>query len=104
MEGDAVDGEVVVAPQLPDQCRGVGKAGAHGVSVGDRRRIDLGDVVDLDHHPADDPVAGAVAVPGDDLASLPAPEREGDGPVGDQGPEPGLEQHARSLRLLNRVG
>ena len=58
-----------------------------------RRRVDHLDRVDLDHLPADDPVPGAVAVAGHDLAALPPPEGDGDDAVDDQRPEPGLEQH-----------
>ncbi len=103
VELHAVHGELGVAAELADEGGRIGEAGAAGVGVGDRRRVDDLDRIDLDQLPADDPVPGAVAVAGDDLAAFPPPERDGHAAVDDERPEPGLEQHDRSVGLLNLV-
>ncbi len=98
VEDDPVHvGVLDVAPPCP-HCRRVGIAGAAGVGVGDRPRVDHLDRIDLD-----DAATGSVAMPGDNLAASPTAERARDGTVGDPGPELLLEQH-RTPTLPVRPG
>ena len=69
VEPDPVHGQVGIAAQLGAHRVGVGEAGAPGVGLGDPGGVDHVDRVDLDHLAADDPVPGAVAVAGHDLAA-----------------------------------
>ena len=92
MEPHPIQREVVGAAQVGDELRRRRVAGPPGVRIRDRRRLDHVDLLDLDHAGG-----GSVAMAGDGLAPLPAPERERDGTVGDGLPEPSLEQHGRHL-------